>query len=178
MNSENTLSAADIAAVTRGNASGFGYEGGGLWWIIILFLFGMFNGGWGNNGMGGNMNGLYPWLNQQNQMNDGFQNQMLYSNISGIRDNLYGLGAQMSNGFAQAEISANARQMADMNQMFGFQSAVQNGFCDNRAGIADLKYTVATENCADRTQSMMNTRDIIENCNRNNQAVLDKLCQL
>lgn len=50
--------------------------------------------------------------------------------------------------------------------------------CENRLGIADLKYTVATENCADRTQSMQNTRDIIDAGNRNSQAILDKLCQL
>lgn len=50
--------------------------------------------------------------------------------------------------------------------------------CENRAGIADLKYTVATENCADRTQSMQNTRDIIDSQTRSTQAVLDKLCQL
>ena len=127
---------------------------------------------------GGGMGGMFPWLNQQSQMTDGFQNQALGYQLGGIRDAVYGLGPQICNGFAQTEISANARQMADMNQMFGFQSVVQNGFCDNRAGIADLKYTVAQENCLDRNQAMLNTRDIIENCNRNNQAVLDKLCQL
>ena len=177
MTSEN-LSVADIAAVTGNrNNAGFGYDGGGLWWIIILFLFGMFNGGWGGNGMNGG-NNLYPWLNQQSQMSDGFQNQMLFDNISSIRDGVYGLGPQIQNGFAQAEIANNARQMADMNQMFGFQSVVQSGFCDNRAGIADLKYTVAQENCADRNQALLNTRDIMENCNRNYQGIMDKLCQL
>ena len=80
--------------------------------------------------------------------------------------------------FAQAEIANNARQMASMNQNFALQSALQECCCENRAGIADLKYTVATENCADRTQSMQNTRDIIENASRNTQAILDKLCAL
>lgn len=76
-----------------------------------------------------------------------------------------------------------------MNQAFASQTAITSGMndlamglqnccCENRAGIADLKYTVATENCADRTQSMQNTRDIIEAGNRNSQAILDKLCQL
>jgi hypothetical protein len=45
-------------------------------------------------------------------------------------------------------------------------------------GLADLKYTVATENCADRTQSMQNTRDIIDSQTRSTQAILDKLCAL
>ena len=68
--------------------------------------------------------------------------------------------------------------MADMQQMFGIQSALQNCCCENRAGIADLKYTVATENCADRTQAMQNTRDIIDSQTNGTRAILDKLCQL
>ena len=83
-----------------------------------------------------------------------------------------GVNAGVANGFAQAEIAANGRQMANMNQAFAAQTAMTQGFnglqsqfadccCENRLGLADLKYTVATENCADRTQSMQNTRDII-----------------
>ena len=81
------------------------------------------------------------------------------------------------NGFSQAEIADNSRQMANMQQMFNLQSSLQNCCCENRANIADLKYTVATENCADRTQSMQNTRDIIESQTRSTQLILDKLCQ-
>jgi hypothetical protein len=58
------------------------------------------------------------------------------------------------------------------------QSALQDCCCENRAGIADLKYTVATENCADRAAAYQNTRDIIDAVNGGNQKVLDKLCQL
>ena len=50
--------------------------------------------------------------------------------------------------------------LADMERSFSVQSALQNCCCENRAGIADLRYTVATENCVDRTQAMQNTRDI------------------
>lgn len=100
-----------------------------------------------------------------------------------------GVNATVNSGFANAETAATARQMANMNQAFNAQTAMMQGFngvqsqfadccCENRLGLADLKYTVATENCADRTQSMQNTRDIIENQNRNNQAIIDKLCQL
>ena len=200
------MTPADIAAVTgnRNGNGGFGY-GDGSWFLWIILLFAMMNGGWGNNGnngYGGGYGGwgMYPWLNQSNQFNDGFQNQMLNSSINEIRSAVTALAQQLcsccgdmqmalANGFAGVEQNANARQMANMNQLFGFQTSTMQGFngvqgqiaqasADNRLGIADLKYTVATENCADRTQSMMNTRDIIENCNRNNQAVLDKLCQL
>ena len=138
-------------AYSYGNGGNCGMFGGDWAWIILLLLL-----GWGNNGNGfggGGMNGLYPWMNQSDSMNAGFR------------------GVQID------------------SQMAAIQNAVNNGFqnltsqfaqccCDTKLGIADLKYTVATENCADRTQSMQNARDIIENQNRNSQAILDKLCQL
>ena len=184
-----------------GNNGGFGNGfGGDGWWILLLFIL-LGNGGWGN-GFGGGFGGneLYPWMNQSNQMNDGFRDQMLNSSVNSIRDGIgdistqlcngfAGVNATVSNGFAQAEIADNARQMANMNQVFGLQTAISQGFngvgsqladccCENRLGIADLKYTVATENCADRTQSLMNTRDIIDSQTRGTQAILDKLCAL
>lgn len=186
-----SMSPADIAAVTGnryGNGMGMGFGDGYSIWIIILFLF-AFCGGWGNNGMGnGGGMGMYPWLNQQAQVNDGFQMQMINDNINGIRDAIYALGPQLCNGFAgvtaavnngfyQAEIAAANRQMADMQQNFQMQTAMGQGFCDNRAGIADLKYTVAQENCLDRNQAMLNTRDIIEAIRSGNQQIIDNQTQ-
>jgi len=121
--------------------------------------------------------------------NNGFRDAMINDGITSIRDGISGLSTQLcnccgdmqmalANGFAGVEQGANARQMANMQSMFGIQSALQECCCENRAGIADLKYTVATENCADRTQAMQNTRDIIDSQTRGTQAVLDKLCQL
>lgn len=175
----------------NGGNGGFGFGNDG-WWIILLFLL---LGGWGNGyGNGGGMNGggvggLYPWMNQSNQINDGFRDQMINDNVTSIRDGIYGIqnqlcngfagvNATVSNGFAQAEIANNARQIADMQQMFSIQSALQQCCCDNRAATADLKYSVATENCMDRTQAMQNTRDIIDSQTRGTQAILDKLCAL
>lgn len=173
-----------------GGNSGFGNGfGGDGWWIILLLLL-VGGNGWGNGFGGGNggAGSLYPWMNQAEITSDGFRDQMINNNITSIRDGIGNLSTQLcnccadmnqtvSNGFAQAEIANNARQMASMNQNFALQSALQECCCENRAGISDLKYTVATENCADRTQSMQNTRDIIENATRNTQAILDKLCQ-
>lgn len=173
-----------------GNGGGFGFGDNGAWWLLIL-LFAL--GGWGNGGFGGGFGGcggdIYPWMNQSNQINDGFRDQMINGNVTEIRSGVTGLANQLcnccgdiqmalANGFAGVEQGANARQMANMQSIFGVQSALQTGFCDNRSSIADLKYTVATENCADRTQSLMNTRDIIDSQNKGTQAILDKLCQL
>ena len=185
-----------VAPMYGGGQGGFGSWGGDGWWIILLLLFA--GGGWGNGFGGGYGNMMlgydFPWLlNGQsginNNTNNGFQNAMLNDNITSIRDDIASLSTQLcnccgdmqmslANGFAGVEQGANARQMANMQSMFGIQSQLQDCCCENRANIADLKYTVATENCADRTQSMQNTRDIIESQTRSTQAVLDKLCQL
>ena len=180
-----------VAPVGYGN-NGMGFGGDNGWWILLLFLFGM-NGGWGNNGGYGGGNGLYPWMNQADITTSGFQNQMLNTQLMGIQNSVTagfgdvqnslcsgfaGVNANISNGFAQAEIGENARQMANMQQMFGLQSSLQQCCCDNRAGIADLKYTIATENCADRAAVSDGIRDVIANQTANTQAVLDKLCAL
>ena len=182
-----------LVSPTGGN-SGFGNGfGGDGWWILLLLLFA--SGGWGGNGgFGGGFGGDYPWLanGQQNIMtntNNGFRDAMINDGITSIRDGISSLSTQLcnccsdtqmalANGFAGVEQGANARQMANMQSIFGVQSALQECCCENRAGIADLKYTVATENCADRTAAYQNTRDIIDAGNRNSQAILDKLCQL
>jgi hypothetical protein len=164
-----------VSPMYGGNGNGFGF--GGDWaWIILLLLLGWGNNGWGGNG--GFDGGLYPWMNQTETINDGFRDQMLNTNVSGIRDAVTGISTQICNGFSQAEISANARQMADMNQNFALQSQFADCCCENRLGLADLKYTVATENCADRAAVENGIRDVITNNTANTQAILDKLCQL
>lgn len=169
----------------NGNGNGFG---GGF-------------GGFGGNSFGGD----FPWLmnGQQTIMantNNGFRDQMINDGITSIRDGIGNLSTQLcnccgdmqmalANGFAGVEQGANARQMANMQTAFAGQQAMAQGFnqlgsqfsdccCENRLGLADLKYTVATENCADRTAAYQNTRDIIDSQTRGTQAVLDKLCQL
>ena len=188
MTSEGGMSPADYAAI-NGNNNGFGY-GGFSEWIIVLFLFAMF-GGWGNGfgGNGGGGNNLYPWLNQSNQVNDGFRDQMLNDNITSIRDGVYGLGPQLcngfnnvtaavTNGFAQAEIANNSRQMADMQQMFGLSQQLSQCCCDNRLATCQTQNMVQNEGNATRFADANNTRDIIQSQTQNTQAILDKLCQL
>ena len=194
----NFVTTMPVAPAYGAGGNGFGNAFGGDWaWIILLLLLGWGNNGWGGNGGGFGGNGFggdYPWLanGQQNIMqntNNGFRDQMINDNITSIRDGIHGLSTQLcnccsdtqmalANGFAGVEQGANARQMANMQSIFGVQSALQECCCENRAGIADLKYTVATENCADRTAAYQNTRDIIDSQTRGTQAILDKLCQL
>ena len=164
---------------------GFGDGFGNGWWIILLFLFA--GGGFGWGGFGGNGGGF---MNADIQR--GFDQSALMTGVGNIQNTLTsgfgdiqtalcggfaGVNSNIANGFAQAEIGENARQMANMQQLFGVQSALQNCCCENRSNIADLKYTVATENCADRAAVSDGIRNIIENQTANTQRILDVMCQ-
>lgn len=143
------MTPADVAAVTGNNNGAFGNDG--AFWLIILFLFAM--GGWGNNGWnngGGGMGG---------EVQRGFDQQAVMTGIGGIT------------------AAMNANQAGLMSQLSAMQMAQQNCCCENRAETADLKYTVATEACADRAAVTDALRDVIANQTANTQAILDKMCQ-
>jgi len=53
----------------------------------------------------------------------------------------------------------------------------QNCCCENRAAVADLKYTVATEACADRAAVTNALRDVLEANSASTQRILDQMCQ-
>lgn len=186
------------------NNGGFGdFGGNGSFWILLLFIL-LGGNGWGGGFGGGFDGGLYPWLNNSQNINGGFRDQMLNTSINGIQNSITsGFGdvqTALCGGFAgvNAGIAAAqngitqqmyANQIADLERSFAAQTANTQGMnalqsqlasccCDNRAATADLKYTVATENCADRSAAYQNTRDIIDSQTRGTQAILDKLCQL
>lgn len=188
---ENSMGPADMAAV-MGNRNGaygdMGFSGGAWWWIIILFLFGM-NGGWGR-GFGGYGYGNGGGDGVGSEVQRGFDQSAVMGGVNGVKDavssgfanvqtalcsGFAGVNQGMANGFAQAEISENARQMANMNQMFGIQSALQQCCCDNRAATADLKYTVANEACADRAAVEGALRDVTAQGVANTQALMNTI---
>lgn len=140
-------------AYNNGNNGFFGGDGA---WIILLLLL-----GWGNNGngFGGNgNNNIYPWMNQSNQIANGFQNAALGDQITAIQSSINDLGV--------ANLQQSFAVQTAMNQGFnGVQSQLANCCCENRLSSADLKYTIATENCADR-------QAIADGI----QKIMDKLC--
>ena len=166
---------------------GYGGNGfGGDWgsWIILFLIFGMFGNGWGGNGGFGGGMGLYPWLNNSNQMNDGFQNQMLNTQLMGIQ-------TAVTNGFGNAEVAACNRAMNDLERSFASQTAItqgmngiamnqQNGIFENRLGIANLGSDIAREACATRTYDTQNTQAVLNAINdgfrqMSDQRYLDKI---
>ncbi len=231
-----------------GQNNGGGLFGNGDSWLGILFLIALCNGGFGGfggfgggmlpmmmmSGMGGfGMDMLYPWLNNSQNINSGFRDQQLSTQLSGIQSavtsgfgdvqlGIAGVNQNicqtgngimnavnqgfastnlgMCNGFngvnnsifgAQTAISQqmNANEIANLNRSFAEQTAntagfsnvtsqlAQNGY-NQAAGTADLKYTIATENCADRAALSDGIRDILAATQAQTQTVMDKLCAL
>ena len=184
---------------------GFGNDWGSL---IVLFLIAAMFGGFGNGfgGFGGNnvANTDFPWLlNGQNAINtntdNGFNNLATQNAISAVNSGVQGLSNQICNstaavtqsinsGFANAETAENARQMANMNQAFANQTAMNQGFnnmqsqlanccCENRLATANLNSTILAENCADRAALSDGIRDLLTNQTNNTQRILDQMCQ-
>jgi hypothetical protein len=180
------LSAADVAAVV-GNNGGFGFGGnnGDLGWILILFLFGIFNGGWGNGGYGGYANvgsEIYPWMNQSQQVNDGFRDQMINGNIQGIQQSVTsGFGdvalgiAGINQNICQA---SNANQVAMLQGFNGMQAQVAQYGANAQLASCQTQNTIQNEGNMTRFAYANNTRDIIEANRNGQQMIMDKLCQL
>ena len=163
--------------VMYGNNGGFGngFGSDALWIIVLLALF-----GWGNNGnnggfFGGNFDNGYAWLSngQKDIMantNNGFDTLHLSNQLEGNRDAINSISNQICNSTADITSAVN-------NGFYGLNTSFLNCCCENRLGIADLKYTVATENCADRQALSEGVRDIIANQTAGTQRILDQLCQ-
>ena len=194
--------------------SGFG-DGSWIWLILILALFG---GNWGNGGFNGGFGGgnEYAWLsNGQKEImqntNDGFNTLQLANQLTGINSGVQNLSTQLCNccadvnsnlcngfagvnatvssGFANAETSANARQMANMQQNYANQISTLQSFnnlssqfadccCENRLANCQTQNIIQNEGNATRFADANNTRDLLTNQTANTQAILDKLCQL
>lgn len=178
-NNSNGYSLADIAAATgngnNGNNDGF-FNGEGAW-ILLLFIL-ILAGGWGN-GYGGN--GAAGTAYVTSDIQRGFDQSAIINSLTGISNavNSGFAGAEVSRCNTQANIlqTLNNNQGNLSNQLNTIAMNQQNCCCENRAGLADLKYTVATEACADRTAVSNALRDVIASNTANTQAILDKLCQ-
>ena len=172
----------------NGGNSGFGgfgdgFSGGGIFFWLILFFFMMmfmgWGGNWGNNN-GGNSNAGYAFMPypmfgagvaqaEGNAVRQGFDQAAVINGINNIQTSL-------QTGFSNAEVARCNLNMA-----------LQNCCCENRAAVADLKYTVATEACADRAavndalqavtaQGIANTNALMNTVNGGIQAIKDQLC--
>ena len=178
------------------NNGGFGFGGDWSWILLLVLLCGGGWGMGGFGGFGGMM-GLgydFPWLlTGQNEINthvsDGFRDAQISDQITSVRDGIGALSTQLCgccgdiqnslcSGFAGVTAAVNgaqnavsqqlyANEIASLNRSFAEQTANTAGFTSVNSGVADLKYTLASEACATRAANTANT-----------QAILDKLCAL
>lgn len=174
-------------------------------WIIGLVALGMLGNGGMFGGFGGGNGAMmyeFPWLLAGQQgintnTNNGFDTLHLSNQIEGVRDGVNNLSTQLcsstadivqsvNNGFANAEISNNARQIANMQQSYNNQianlqafndvgSRLDNCCCENRLATQDLKATVISENCSDREVLRQIGQDILVNQTANTQKIIDEI---
>lgn len=185
--------------------SGFGW-GGDSGWFILLLILAMGNGMWGGwGGLGGMMGGfgdwgLYPWLNNSQNINGGFRDQMLNTQVSSIGDRvtsgfgdvqlgIAGLSRQVcesGNGVTAAVTGAqNAlaqqlyqNEIASLNRSFDEQTANVAGFTGVQSKLADCccENRLATQALQTAVvQDGAATRQAIA---QGIQSIQDKLCQL
>ncbi len=173
-----------------GNGLWGGFGGMGGMWPMMM----------GGMGAGFGLDYLYPWLNNSEHISDGFRDQQIQTSIAGLQNSVTsgfgdvqlgiagvnqnicqtgnGIQNALCQGFAGTTAAVTGAQnaiaqqlysneIANLNRSFAEQTANTAGFNNVQSGLCDIRYGSAT-----------NTRDIIENQNRNSQAILDKLCAL
>ena len=155
-----------VGPMYGGNGMGNGFGGDG-WWIVLLIILLAAGNGFGN---GYGNNGGYPNIQQ------GFDQAALTNGIAGVQSSVCNLGTAIQNGFAQAEIAANARQIADMQQNFAMQQAFSNCCCENRLANANLSAQVTQENCADREALANALYAVTQQMNAGFQSIKDEFC--
>lgn len=183
-----------LLLLLAGNGMWGGFGGGNMMWPMMM------GGGFG---LGYDFPWL---LNGQqginNNVSDGFRDAQISSSISGIQGAVTsGFGdvqTALCSGFAGVNATVNGaqnalaqqlytNQIADLERSYAAQTAstagmnsiamnLQNCCCENRAATADLKYTVATEACADRAAVSDALRDVIAANTASTQRILDQLC--
>lgn len=195
LSSDGAVMTMPVQPAYQGGNGGFGGWGGD-WasWIILFLIFGMFGWGGYGGGWGGNSgNGLgspsgQGWATRAD-INEGFALNNLQSGINSLQQGICNLGydqlAQMNGintnilntGFGiQNAIQANT--VAGMQNTNALQTQLAECCCEQRAATQDLKYTIATEDCATRNLMQSNTRDIIDSQNNGINAIMGKLSQM
>lgn len=162
-----------------GNGSNGLGDGGWSSWILLFLIAMMFgNNGWGNNGGNGGgsgSNGSFPWLLAGNSRLDdnvqaGFNQAATASQLGDIQN-------AVTQGFHNAEVADCNRALTQLQteyqnviaqntQMANLSASLQNCCCENRQSIADLKATILSEGCNNRSAF-----------NAGIQSIKDQLCQ-
>ena len=148
MTDEMTMQMPVMPAYGAGNQNGFGFGGDWAWILLLLVLFGNNGLGNGNNGM----NSLYPWMNNSQNINDGFRDQMMNSQLSSLQSQFSQCCCE--NRLATANLGADIAREA----------------CADRAAVSDGIRDILAANAA-------NTNAILGAVTGGIQAIKDQMCQ-
>lgn len=170
-----------------GRDTNCGYGGGygnglfgqdGLWWLIVLLIFGWGNNGYGfGGGFGGFGGGCGSACATQADLAAGFNNSAVLNNLNDLKLGQAGIQQTLCQGFNGVNTAIlqgfNGVDNAVCTLGYNMQAGV-NGLsrqiaeccCDTRAAIADVKYA-----------NERNTCDIIRSSQDNTRAILDFLTQ-
>ena len=158
-----------------GFGGGFGGWGGDCLAIIVLAaLFG--NGGWGFGGFGGGGGyggGIYGDVQR------GFDTAGINNKLNGIEnglcDGFYAVNTGMLNGFAGVERSIMQSGYETRGAITDVGYALKDCCCQTQRAIDNVRYENQANTCAVSNTIQNTTRDIIENANNNNRALMDFL---
>ena len=156
-----------VAPTGYSNGGGFGNSFGGdglIGLIIILALLGWGGNGFGFGGFGGN--GGYS------EVQRGFDQNAVINKLDGLTyglsDSTYALTGALNTGF-------NGVQQTLCQGFNGISREISDCCCATQGAIKDVRYDLATQACDTRNLIQSTTRDIIDNANANNRALLDFL---
>ena len=151
--------------------TGFGGFGGGFGfdsdiWLILIIMFALFGngfGGWG--GFGGNSFAadgamLYPWMNQSQQVNDGFRDQMINSSIQGIQNSVTSGFGDVQLGIAGVNQNICQTGNSIVSAINGSQNAITQQLYGNT--IADLERSFASQTAT--AQGFNNVQSQLAQC--------------
>lgn len=167
-----------VANVDGNNNGMFGGDG---WWAIIIFalIFGWGGNGFGGfGGFGGNRGGFEPCATQAD-VRAAVDQQTLISKLDqqtyGLADATYSLNNSITSGFHGVDNAICTLGYQNQQGFSNLSAQLASCCCDTQRAIDGVNYNMATQACDTRNLIQNTTRDIIDNANANNRAILDFL---
>lgn len=168
-----------VAPISYGGNGGFG--GFGDDWLALIVILALF-GGYGNGGFGfggGFGGGRVEPCATQADVRAAVDQQTLISKLDqqtyGLADATYALNNSIMSGFHGVDNAICTLGYQNQQGFNALSSQLAMCCCDIERGIDGVNYNMAKNTC-DITNTINNTtRDIIDNANANNRAILDFL---
>ena len=155
---ENGMDTTMLVSPTGGyGGNNGGFFGGGDSWLGILFLIALCNGGFGFGGFGGGYGammgagmadgfGLYPWLNNSQNINDGFRDQMLNSTVQGIQNSITSGFGDVQLGIAGVNQNICQTGNGVISAITGAQNSLAQQLYGNEIANLERSYAAQTAN--------------------------------